>query len=188
MNLNEKFKDKKIIKIDPGAAFGTGSHPSTYLCLEKMENILFSDKKVLDIGSGSGILSVAARLLGAKEICAVDNDYLAINSTNSNFQLNFGNLKNLNTYLGSFNEVIFKNQLKQFDLVLCNILAEVIKEMIPNIYKCLRNNGEVIFSGILISQKDEIIKILIQNNLKLLDVSTKKDWACIYAQKPSDPI
>jgi len=187
MNLNEKFKDKKIIKIDPGAAFGTGSHPSTYLCLEKMENIFFSDKKILDIGSGSGILSVAARLLGAKEIYAVDNDYLAINSTKSNFQLNFGNLNNLNTYLGSFNELILKNQLKQFDFVLCNILAEVIKGMIPNIYKCLRNNGEVIFSGILNSQKDEIIKILIQNDLKLMDVSTRKDWACISAQKGSDP-
>ena len=187
INLSEKFKDKKIIKIDPGAAFGTGSHPSTYLCLEKMENILFSDKKVLDIGSGSGILSVAARLLGANEVCAVDNDYLAINSTKSNFQLNFGNLDNLNTYLGAFNEVILKNQLKQFDLVLCNILAEVIKGMIPNIYKCLSNNGEVIFSGILDSQKDEIIKILIQNDLKLLDVTTRKDWACISAQKTSNP-
>ena len=186
MNLNEKFKDKKIIKIDPGAAFGTGSHPSTYLCLEKMENIFFSDKKILDIGSGSGILSVAARLLGAKEVYAVDNDYLAINSTKSNFQLNFGDLNNLNTYLGSFNEVILKNQLTQFDFVLCNILAEVIKGMIPNIYKCLRNNGEVIFSGILNSQKDEIIKILIQNDLKLLDVSTRKDWACISAQKTSN--
>ena len=183
---NEKFRDKQIIKIDPGAAFGTGSHPSTYLCLEKMEKSLFSDKKVLDIGSGSGILSVAAILLGAKEVCAVDNDYLAINSTKSNFQLNFGDLNNLNTYLGSFNEVILKNQLKQFDFVLCNILAEVIKEMIPNIYKCLRNNGEVIFSGILNSQKDEIIKILIQNDLKLLDVSTRKDWACISAQKASN--
>ena len=185
INLNEKFKDKQIIKIDPGAAFGNGSHPSTYLCLEKMENILFSDKRVLDIGSGSGILSIAARLLGAKEVCAVDNDYLAVNSTNSNFQLNFGNLNNLKTYLGSFDEVILKNQLKQFDFVLCNILAEVIKGMIPNIYKCLRNNGEVIFSGILNSQKDEIIKILIQNNLKLLDVSSRKDWACISAQKAS---
>ena len=186
INLNKKFKDKQIIKIDPGAAFGTGSHPSTYLCLEKMENILFSDKKVLDIGSGSGILSVAARLLGAKEVCAVDNDYLAINSTKSNFQLNFGNLNKLNTYLGSFNEVILKNQLEQFDFVLCNILAEVIKGMIPNIYKCLKNNGEVIFSGILNSQKDEIIKILIQHDLKLLDVSTRKDWACISAQKASN--
>jgi len=187
MNLNEKFKDKKIIKIDPGAAFGTGSHPSTYLCLEKMENIFFSDKKILDIGSGSGILSVAARLLGAKEVYAVDNDYLAINSTKSNFQLNFGDLNNLNTYLGSFNEVILKNQLTQFDFVLCNILAEVIKGMIPNIFKCLRNNGEVIFSGILNSQKDEIIKILIKNDLKLLDVTTRKDWACISAQKASNP-
>jgi len=187
INLSEKFKDKKIIKIDPGAAFGTGSHPSTYLCLEKMENSLFSDKKILDIGSGSGILSIAARLLGAKEVFAVDNDYLAINSTKSNFQLNFGNLKNLNTYLGFFNEVILKNQLNQFDFILCNILAEVIKELIPNIYKCLRNNGKVIFSGILNSQKDEIIKILIQNDLKLLDVSTRKDWVCISAQKTSDP-
>ena len=60
-----------------------------------MENIFFSDKKILDIGSGSGILSVAARLLGAKEVYAVDNDYLAINSTKSNFQLNFGDLNNL---------------------------------------------------------------------------------------------
>ena len=74
IKLNEKFQDKQIIKIDPGAAFGTGSHPSTYLCLEKMENILLSDKKVLDIGSGSGILSIAAKLLGAKEGCAIDND------------------------------------------------------------------------------------------------------------------
>ena len=187
ITLNEEFKDKKIIKIDPGAAFGTGSHPSTYLCLERMENISFANKKVLDIGSGSGILSIAAKLLGAEEVCAVDNDYLAINSTNSNFQLNFGNLNNLDTYLGYFDEVIFKYQLKKFDFVLCNILAEVIKEMIPNIYKCLRDNGEVVFSGILKSQKDEIIKILIQNNLKLLEVSSKKDWACIYAQKTSIP-
>ena len=188
INLSEKFKDKKIIKIDPGAAFGTGSHPSTYLCLEKMEYISFSDKNVLDIGSGSGILTIAARLLGAKEVCAIDCDYLAINSTNSNFYLNFGNLNHLTTYLGSFNDLTIKYKLNKYDFVLCNILADVIKEMIPNVYKCLRKNGEVVFSGILNSQKDEIIKILIENNLQLLDISSKKDWVCISAQKANNSI
>jgi len=183
MNLDEKFNNKKIIKIDPGAAFGTGSHPSTYLCLEKMEHISFSGKKVLDIGSGSGILSITAKSLGAKEICAIDNDYLAINSTKSNFQINFGNLDNINTYLGSFNEVISEYLLSGFDIILCNILAEVIKEIIPNISKCLKNNGTVILSGILNSQKDEIIKILSLNQFQLIDVSSRKDWVSIAAQK-----
>ena len=183
INLDEKFKNKKIIKIDPGAAFGTGSHPSTYLCLEKMEHISLSGKKVLDIGSGSGILSITARSLGAQEIWAIDNDYLAINSTRSNFQINFGNLDNLNTYLGSFNEVISEYALNGFDVILCNILAEVIKELIPNMSKCLKNDGTVILSGILNSQKDEIIKILGLNQFKLIDVSSRKDWVSIAAQK-----
>lgn len=185
IDLHETYKNKKIIKIDPGAAFGTGSHPSTYLCLEKMENIVFTGKKVLDIGSGSGILSVTARSLGAKEIYAVDNDYLAINSTKSNYQLNFGNLENLNTYFGTFNKVVRKELINEFDFILCNILAEVIKGIIPDISKCLRNNGEVIFSGILNSQKDEVIKILNINHLKLIEVSSKKDWVCIAVQKAS---
>ena len=185
MNIYEKYENKKIIKIDPGAAFGTGSHPSTSLCLEKMENLFLSKKKVLDIGSGSGILSITARCLGAKEISAIDNDYLAIKSTQSNYQLNFGNIDNLNTYLGSFNEVISQNELYEFDFIFCNILANVIKELIPNIGKYLKCNGFVIFSGILNSQKDEIIEILSMNHLKLIDVSSKKDWVCIAVQKTS---
>ena len=140
-------------------------------------------KSVLDIGSGSGILSVAARSLGAKEICAIDNDYLAINSTRSNFQLNFGNLDNINTYLGSFNEVISEYFLNGFDVILCNILAEVIKEIIPDMSMCLKNNGKVILSGILNSQKDEIIKILSLNKFTLIDVSSRKDWVSISAKK-----
>ena len=70
LNLNKKYNEKIIIKIDPGAAFGTGSHPSTNLCLEKLENMFLSGKKVLDIGSGSGILGITAKLFGAEEICA----------------------------------------------------------------------------------------------------------------------
>ena len=183
LELPEEYKNKKVIKIDPGAAFGTGSHPTTSLCLEKLEMISLSRKKILDIGSGSGILSIAARSFGASKIYSIDNDYLAINSTESNFRLNFGNLDNLKTYLGSFDGLVSKYTLKNFDFILCNILAEVIKGIIPEIRNCLKIDGEVILSGILNSQKDEIIKLLKASNLRINDVSSKKDWVCVTAQK-----
>ena len=183
LELPEEYKNKKVIKIDPGAAFGTGSHPTTSLCLEELEKISLSSKKILDIGSGSGILSIAAKCFGANEIYALDNDYLAINSTESNFRLNFGTLDDLKTYLGPFDSLVSKYTLKNFDFILCNILAEVIKGIIPDIRNCLKIYGEVILSGILNSQKDEIIKLLNASNLRINDVSSKKDWVCITAQK-----
>ncbi len=183
LELPEEYKNKKVVKIDPGAAFGTGSHPSTSLCLEELENNSLSNKKILDIGSGSGILSIVAKSFGARKIYSVDNDYLAINSTRSNFRLNFGNLENLNTYLGPFNELVTKYSLKNFDYILCNILAEVIKGIIPDIRNCLKIDGKVILSGILDSQKVEIIKLLNASNFQINDVSSKKDWVCITAQK-----
>ena len=183
LELPEEYKNKKVIKIDPGAAFGTGSHPTTSLCLEELEKISLSSKKILDIGSGSGILSIAAKCFGANEIYALDNDYLAINSTESNFLLNFGTLDDLKTYLGPFDSLVSKYTLKNFDFILCNILAEVIKGIIPDIRNCLKIDGEVILSGILNSQKDEIIKLLNASNLRINDVSSKKDWVCITAQK-----
>ena len=183
LKLPDKYKNKKVIKIDPGAAFGTGSHPTTSLCLEKLEKISLSSKKILDIGSGSGILSIAAKCLGAIEICAVDNDYLAINSTESNFRLNFSNSDNFMTYLGTFEELVSKYSLKSFDLITCNILAEVIKGIIPEISNSLKIDGELILSGILNSQKDEIFKLLDASNFLINDVSSKEDWVCITAQK-----
>ncbi len=183
LDLPKEYKNKKVIKIDPGAAFGTGSHPTTSLCLEQLEKINLSNNKILDIGSGSGILSVAAKCFGANEIYAIDNDYLAINSTESNFRLNFGNLDYLKTYLGSFDSLVSKYSLKNFDLILCNILAEVIKGIIPEISNCLTIDGVVILSGILNLQKDEIINLLNASNFQINDVSSKKDWVCITAQK-----
>ena len=183
IELPEEYKNKKVIRIDPGAAFGTGSHPTTSLCLEALEKISLSNKKILDIGSGSGILSIAAKSFGASKIFAIDNDYLAINSTKSNFRLNFGNLDNLKIYLGPFDCLISKNSLKNFDFIFCNILAEVIKDIIPDISKCLNIDGEAIFSGILNSQKDEIINLLNASNFQINEVSSRKDWVCITAQK-----
>ncbi len=183
IELPEEYKNKKVIEIDPGAAFGTGSHPTTSLCLEKLEKISLSSNKILDIGSGSGVLSIAAKSFGAKEVYAIDNDYLAINSTESNFRLNFGTLDDLKTYLGPFDELVSKYSLKNFDLILCNILFEVIKGIIPEISNCLKKDGKVILSGILNSQKDEIFNLLNASNFQINDVSSKKDWVCITAQK-----
>ena len=183
LELPKEHKNKKVIKINPGAAFGTGSHPTTSLCLEQLEKISLSSSKILDIGSGSGILSVTAKCLGANEIFAIDNDYLAINSTKSNFQLNFGNLDDLKTYLGPFDSLVSKNSLRNFDLIVCNILAEVIKGIIPEIGNCLKINGKVILSGILNSQKENIFELLNASNFQINDVSSKKDWVCITAQR-----
>ena len=183
LELPKEYQKRNVIKIDPGAAFGTGSHPTTALCLEKLEKISLTRKKILDIGSGSGILSVAAKYFGASEVHAIDNDYLAINSTESNFRLNFGNLADLKTYLGPFDTLVSKYSLKNFDFIFCNILAEVIKDIIPEISNCLKIEGEVILSGILNSQKNEILKLLNASNFKINDVSSKKDWVCITAQK-----
>ena len=183
LELPKEHKNRKVIKIDPGAAFGTGSHPTTTLCLEKLEKISISNNRILDIGSGSGILSVAAKCFGAREVYAIDNDYLAINSTESNFHLNFGNINDLKTYLGPFDALVSKYSLKNFDFILCNILAEVIKGIIPEISNCLKKDGEVILSGILNSQKDEIFNLLNASNFQINDVSSKEDWVCITAKK-----
>ena len=183
LDLPKEYKNRKVIKIDPGAAFGTGNHPTTSLCLEKLEKISLSRNKILDIGSGSGILSIAAKSFGASEVHAIDNDYLAINSTKSNFRLNFGNLEKLMTYLGSFDDLVSKYSLSNFDFIICNILAEVIKGMIPEMSNSLKKDGKVILSGILNSQKEEIFNLLKNSNFKINDVSFSKDWVCITAQK-----
>ena len=183
MELPSKFNNKVIIKLDPGAAFGTGSHPSTSLSLEMMEKTLLKDKKILDVGCGSGILSIAAKKLGAKELFVIDNDYLAINSTKENILLNFGKFNSFNLLKGSFFEVKTAKILKTYDLILCNILASVIKQLIPHFYEIINRHGYLILSGILSSQKEEIIKLLNLYHFKIDNVLSKKDWICIKAFK-----
>ncbi len=182
-DLPLKYNKKVVLRIDPGAAFGTGSHPTTSLCLEMMEKTVFEEKKILDVGSGSGILSIAAKKLGAKELYVIDNDYLAINSSKENLLLNFGELKSFNLYHDSIQNIKREEIFKNFDLILCNILASVIKPLIPIFYEILNFHGYLILSGILSTQKEEIIKLLILHHFKIDNVLSKKDWICIKAFK-----
>ena len=181
IELSQKFQDKKIIKIDPGVAFGSGEHPSTSLCLEMMEDTSMFSKKILDIGCGSGILSIAAKKLGADRIVSIDNDYLAIKSTKENYALNFNDQDGFQIYFGTFYEFIKKFSLNDFDYILCNIIAGVIKEIIPYIPNLINQNGKLILSGIISSQKEDIIKLLNLYNFRVDHVLSKKDWICIQA-------
>ena len=181
IELPKEFRDKNIIKIDPGLAFGSGDHPSTALCLEIMEEELMFSKKALDIGCGSGILSIAARKLGADKISSIDNDYLSIKSTKENINMNFANQDGFQIYLGTFCETINNFSLNTFDYIFCNIIAGVIKEIIPDIPKLINQNGKIILSGIISSQKADIIKLLNLYDFKIDQVVSKKDWICIQA-------
>ena len=97
--------------------------------------------------------------------------------------MNFSNIRNLKVYEGSFTSLKMKYKLNNFDLIICNILANVINNIIPDIYSSTNNQGKVILSGILSSQKEEILQKLISNKFKILDVKFKKDWICIMASK-----
>jgi len=185
MNLPSKYDRKVVIKIDPGAAFGTGGHPSTSLCLEMLEKTIIKEETVLDVGCGSGILSIAAQKLGAKELHLIDNDYLAISSTKENLKLNFGQISSFKIYQGSFLEIKRNNLLKNYDLICCNIIASVIKPLIPHFYQILSAKGSLILSGILETQKEEIIKLLNFYHFKIDNVLSKKDWICIKSSKVS---
>ena len=185
MDLPSQYDKKVVIKIDPGAAFGTGGHPSTSLCLEMLEKTIVKEKIFLDVGSGSGILSIAAQKLGVKELHLIDNDYLAINSSKENLKLNFGQISSFKFYEGSFLEIKRKNLLKNYDLICCNIIASVIKPLIPNFYEVLCSKGYLILSGILDSQKEEIIKLLNLHHFRIDNVLSKKDWICIKSVKES---
>jgi len=182
-DLPSQYDKKVVLKIDPGAAFGTGGHPSTSLCLEMLENTIVKEKTFLDVGCGSGILSIAAQKLGAKELHVIDNDYLAVSSTRENLKLNFGQIFPFTIHQGSFLEIKRKKLLKNYDLICCNIIASVIKQLIPHFYEILNTKGYLILSGILESQKQEIIKLLNLYHFKIDNVLSKKDWICIKSLK-----
>ena len=181
IELPKEFQDKNIIKIDPGLAFGSGEHPSTSLCLEMIEKESIISKKILDIGCGSGILSIAAKKLGAGDISSIDKDYLSIKSTKDNIALNFNKQDGFQIYLGTFCETIKNFSLNGFDYIFCNLTSGVIKEIIPYIPKIINLNGKIILSGIISSQKEDIIKLLNLYDFKIDHVISKKDWICIGA-------
>ena len=184
LDVPEKFLERKIIRLDPGSAFGTGSHPSTRLCIEALENEPPVNKNISDLGCGSGILSLTALKLGAKSTYSVDTDPLAISATKINSALNDFPENRLNVFLGSIGELEANMPERKIDLMLCNILAPVIKSLGPDFKKILGDKGKVILSGLLVGQIKELEEFFSPLGWKVIDIQTKDQWALmVLAQK-----
>ena len=177
LDVPEKFLERKIIRLDPGSAFGTGSHPSTRLCIEALDNSPPVGQVIADIGCGSGILSLTALKLGAKSTFSVDTDSLSISATKINSALNDVSENLLNVFLGSIEEVEANMPRKKIDLVLCNILAPVIRSLGPDLEKIIAPEGKVILSGLLVEQLEELQEFFSSLRWKVLEIKTKEQWA-----------
>lgn len=180
--------DRLVIRLDPGVAFGTGNHATTQLCLESLEmrlsqlpkSFVNSDTQkepivIADIGCGSGILSIGAVLLGAEKVYAVDNDPLAVQSTFSNRALNDINPKRLIPAEGSV-DILKKLIEAPVDGIVCNILADVIIELVPEITAITKPSTWAIFSGILLEQSKAVADALEQHGWVIATLWKKKEW------------
>lgn len=181
--IEEEAKpDDIVIALDPGMAFGTGTHPTTQLCLEALERMVSPALDVLDLGCGSGILSIAAAKLGASKIVGVDIDNLAIDATIENAEKN-GVADKIHCYQGSLENVI--TSARRFDLVVVNILARIIITMCDEkLGQTVRPGGRAIFSGIIENQADDVEAALRKTGLEPVARYQQGDWILIEAKRP----
>ncbi|MEO0827858.1 MAG: 50S ribosomal protein L11 methyltransferase [Cyanobacteria bacterium J06635_15] len=176
-----KNSDRLILSMDPGTAFGTGAHATTQLCLESLEMRLGdgAESSVLaDIGCGSGVLSIGALLLGAQKAYAVDVDPLAVRSTQENRDLNHINPEHLWIQQGSLDTLI-KHLPAPVDGILCNILAEVILDLIPSMAEIAKPTAWGILSGILLDQSKIVADTLEDNGWIVATLWRRKEWCCL---------
>ena len=177
--------DKRIpIRIDPGMAFGTGTHPTTQLCLELIEAYTTPNGDVFDIGCGSGILSIAALKLGAAQAYGVDVESEAIPAAQENAAKN-GVADNFHIALGSVEDInagIF--DVKQAQLILANILAPILKRLLDGgMADLIAPGGVLILSGILEEQIDEMVAKISEHSLRVIEQRLINDWVAIVVQK-----
>ena len=174
----ERNNDEIIIELDPGMAFGTGTHETTILCIRALEKYVKEDDIVYDIGCGSGILSIAATKLGAKKVIGVDLDSVCVKVSNENININ---------EVDSIVEIKKGNLLDvvegKADIIVSNIIAEVIVDMIPSLKDYLNYDGIFIASGIILEKVEMVETQLIKQGFKILEINQIEDWASIVSIK-----
>ncbi|ARI77015.1 50S ribosomal protein L11 methyltransferase [Halobacillus mangrovi] len=171
--------DEIIIEMDPGMAFGTGTHPTTVLSIQALEQYLEKDDLVMDVGAGSGILSVASILLGARHCYAFDLDDIAVTSTMNNARLN-----QVESQVTSKLNDLLNGIEMEADLIVSNILAEIIVRFTDDAFRVVKPGGYFITSGIIAGKKDEVRSQLIESGFEIVETNKMEDWVSVVARKP----
>lgn len=170
-----------IIELDPGMAFGTGTHASTYLALQAIEEILPKKPNMLDVGTGSGILAIAAALLGVPAVTAVDIDSVAVEVAKENVMLNKVQ-KQVQVMRSDLVQKI-KEKGKKFKVVTANIIAEVILMLVPELPEVLEEDGYFIASGIIVERFDQVRTALEEQGYELKRIYREGEWCALVASK-----
>lgn len=168
-----------IIELDPGMAFGTGLHPTTRLCMVALEERVQPGMRMLDVGTGSGILSITAAKLGGRDILALDLDPMAVETAARNVAINHAE-SIVRVERGSIDA---ERHSQMFDLVCINILAETICELTPAVAAVLRPNGIVIASGILDFKTDTVVDALRAVGIETIEKKQEEDWVTLVGMK-----
>jgi ribosomal protein L11 methyltransferase len=171
--------DELIIELDPGMAFGTGTHPTTVMCIQALERIVKPDDSVIDVGTGSGVLSIAAALLSAAEVKAYDLDEVAVRSARLNVKLN----KVQNRVTVDENNLL-NGITGQADVIVANILAEIILRFTEDAFELVKSGGYFITSGIIQPKKQQVKDSLEAAGFLIEEVMVMEDWVAIIAKKP----
>jgi len=184
--IPKKYKSRKIFKVDPGMCFGTGTHESTRLCIAEMENYVKPGDVVLDLGCGSGILSLTALILGAKYATAADIDENSAKITSENAKINGIAPELYKVYTGNLltdKKLRGKISEQKYEIIFMNIVPDVIIPLLPFAGELLKNKGALILSGIIGKYLPDIEKSLNLNGLKIIGISSENDWQCVVAGK-----
>ncbi|RYL91569.1 50S ribosomal protein L11 methyltransferase [Sporolactobacillus sp. THM7-4] len=172
-------KDRHVIELDPGMAFGTGTHPTTVLCIEALERFMPHGASVLDVGTGTGVLAISAAKLGADRVLAVDIDQVAVQSAQLNVKLN----KVQNIVQVRQNNLV-DNIEPGFDMIVGNLLAEIVVRLAEEgAAAVLKPGGLLIASGIIQTKKSEVKEALAGHGFQVIDELTRKDWVALIAKK-----